>query len=103
VKLVANIAVNLIAFVALLDFVNATLVWFGDRVGMDDPKLTFQVHNIQSLPEMMTTTTTTTTMMMMMMIATTTTSTTTTMMMLMMITTTTKTMTTTTLSLFLSN
>lgn len=43
VKLVANIAVNLIAFVALLDFVNATLVWFGDRVGMHDPKLTFQL------------------------------------------------------------
>ena len=43
VKLVANIAVNLIAFVALLDFVNATLTWFGDRVGMHDPKLTFQV------------------------------------------------------------
>jgi pyrimidine nucleoside transport protein len=49
VKLVANIAVNLIAFVALLDFVNATLVWFGDRVGMDDPKLTFQVHNIENI------------------------------------------------------
>ncbi|KAK7087825.1 solute carrier family 28 member 3-like [Littorina saxatilis] len=43
VKLVANIAVNLIAFIALLDFVNATLVWFGDRVGMHDPKLTFQL------------------------------------------------------------
>ena len=44
IKLVANITVNLIAFVALLDFVNATLVWLGDRVGMDDPKLTFQVN-----------------------------------------------------------
>ncbi|XP_076437352.1 putative transporter HI_0519 [Babylonia areolata] len=43
VKLVANIAVNLIAFVALLDFVNSTLIWFGERVGMHDPKLTFQL------------------------------------------------------------
>ncbi|KAL8560386.1 hypothetical protein ACOMHN_006117 [Nucella lapillus] len=43
IKLVANIAVNLIAFVALLDFVNATLVWLGERVGMYDPKLTFQL------------------------------------------------------------
>ena len=41
IKLVANIAVNLIAFVALLQFVNNTLVWFGDRVGYDG--LTFQV------------------------------------------------------------
>ncbi|KAK0058302.1 solute carrier family 28 member 3 [Biomphalaria pfeifferi] len=40
VKLVANIAVNLIAFVALLHFINATLTWFGDRVGVDN--LTFQ-------------------------------------------------------------
>lgn len=41
IKLVANIAVNLIAFVALLQFVNSTLVWFGDRVGYDD--FTFQL------------------------------------------------------------
>ncbi|CAG5116017.1 unnamed protein product, partial [Candidula unifasciata] len=41
IKLVANIAVNLIAFVALLQFVNATLVWLGDRVGYDG--LTFQL------------------------------------------------------------
>uniref|UniRef100_A0A2C9JNV4 Sodium/nucleoside cotransporter n=1 Tax=Biomphalaria glabrata TaxID=6526 RepID=A0A2C9JNV4_BIOGL len=40
VKLVANIGVNLIAFVALLHFINATLTWFGDRVGVDN--LTFQ-------------------------------------------------------------
>ncbi|KAH9523621.1 hypothetical protein Btru_040467 [Bulinus truncatus] len=40
VKLVANIAVNLIAFVALLQFINATLTWFGDRVGVDG--FTFQ-------------------------------------------------------------
>ncbi|BFY97092.1 hypothetical protein BsWGS_00132 [Bradybaena similaris] len=38
ISLVANIAVNLIAFVALLDFVNATLVWLGDRVGYDGLK-----------------------------------------------------------------
>ncbi|GFR79606.1 solute carrier family 28 member 3-like [Elysia marginata] len=41
IKLVANIAVNLIAFVALLQFVNSTLVWFGDRVGYED--FTFQL------------------------------------------------------------
>ncbi|CAL1538783.1 unnamed protein product [Lymnaea stagnalis] len=40
IKLVANIAVNLIAFVALLQFVNATLTWLGDRVGQEG--LTFQ-------------------------------------------------------------
>nr|KAG5700918.1 hypothetical protein BaRGS_034203 [Batillaria attramentaria] len=43
IALVANIAVNLIAFVALLDGINATLIWFGERVGMHDPKLTFQL------------------------------------------------------------
>lgn len=43
IKLVANIAVNLIAFVALLDGLNAGLVWFGERVGLHDPKLTFQL------------------------------------------------------------
>ncbi|RUS85361.1 hypothetical protein EGW08_006904, partial [Elysia chlorotica] len=41
IKLVANIAVNLIAFVALLQFINATLVWFGDRVGYE--AFTFQL------------------------------------------------------------
>ncbi|XP_059153027.1 solute carrier family 28 member 3-like [Physella acuta] len=41
VKVVANIAVNLIAFVALLHFVNASLTWFGDRVGVEN--LTFQL------------------------------------------------------------
>ncbi|KAK7108522.1 solute carrier family 28 member 3-like [Littorina saxatilis] len=43
VKLVANIAVNLIAFIALLDSVNAILVWSGERVGLHDPQLTFQL------------------------------------------------------------
>ncbi|XP_013390240.1 solute carrier family 28 member 3 [Lingula anatina] len=41
VKLVANIAVNLIAFLALLDFVNGTLTWMGNRVGLE--KLTVQI------------------------------------------------------------
>ncbi|CAH1792459.1 unnamed protein product [Owenia fusiformis] len=46
VKLVANIAANLIAFIALLAFVNATLTWLGHRVGLekpDYPELTFQL------------------------------------------------------------
>jgi len=38
--LVANIAANLIAFIALLQFINATLTWFGQRVGIQ--QLTFQ-------------------------------------------------------------
>lgn len=45
IKLVANVAVNLIAFVSLLGFVNATLRWFGERAGMKPPGheyLTFQ-------------------------------------------------------------
>jgi len=41
IPLVANIAVNLIAFIALLYFVNATLTWFGQRVGIEE--LTYQV------------------------------------------------------------
>ncbi|KAL3832121.1 hypothetical protein ACJMK2_024009 [Sinanodonta woodiana] len=36
VKLVSAIAVNVLAFLALLDFVNATLIWFGDRVGLEN-------------------------------------------------------------------
>lgn len=35
IKLVANIAVNLIAFLSILEFINATLVWCGDRVGVE--------------------------------------------------------------------
>ncbi|XP_021374213.1 solute carrier family 28 member 3-like isoform X1 [Mizuhopecten yessoensis] len=44
IKLVANVAVNLIAFVSLLEFANATLKWFGNRVGMEKPndELTFE-------------------------------------------------------------
>ena len=41
VSLVANIAANVIDFIALLQFVNATLTWFGERVGIQ--QLTFQV------------------------------------------------------------
>ncbi|XP_064613726.1 solute carrier family 28 member 3-like [Liolophura sinensis] len=42
IGLVANIAANLIAFIAILAFVNATLKWFGHRIGMYNPELTFE-------------------------------------------------------------
>ncbi|XP_069110966.1 uncharacterized transporter HI_0519-like [Argopecten irradians] len=45
VKLIGNIAANLIAFIAVLEFINATLDWFGSRVGLEEPdfeKLSFQ-------------------------------------------------------------
>ncbi|XP_041367546.1 solute carrier family 28 member 3-like [Gigantopelta aegis] len=35
IKLVANVAVNVMAFLAILAFVNGTLTWFGDRVGIE--------------------------------------------------------------------
>jgi len=35
ISLVANIAANSIAFVAILHFINATLTWFGQRAGVD--------------------------------------------------------------------
>ena len=38
IPLVANIIANLIAFLALLEFVNATLTWFGHRVGIREPE-----------------------------------------------------------------
>lgn len=41
VKVVANIAANLIAFLAVLDFINAALSWLGELV--DIQGLTFQV------------------------------------------------------------
>jgi len=41
IGLVANILVTVIAFVAILHFVNATLTWFGQRVGIEE--LTYQV------------------------------------------------------------
>ncbi|KAM8893209.1 sodium/nucleoside cotransporter 1, partial [Spinachia spinachia] len=41
IGLVANIAANLIAFLAILKFINASLSWFGGMVGY--PSITFQV------------------------------------------------------------
>ena len=41
IPIVASIAANLIGFVALLGFINATLVWLGERVGVEE--LSFQV------------------------------------------------------------
>lgn len=46
IPLIASIAVNLIAFIAILEFINVTLEWFGQRNGLEPPyiddKLTFQ-------------------------------------------------------------
>ena len=41
VKLIANVVVNLVAFVAILAFLDATLSYFGGRVG--HPELSFGV------------------------------------------------------------
>ena len=41
IPLIAHILVTVIAFVALLYFINATLTWFGQRVGIEE--LTYQV------------------------------------------------------------
>ncbi|XP_067871495.1 sodium/nucleoside cotransporter 1 [Heterodontus francisci] len=41
IGLIANIAVNLLAFLAILEFLNAALSWFGGMV--DYPELSFQV------------------------------------------------------------
>jgi len=41
ISLVANIAANLIAFWALIRFVNGALTWFGQRVGIQ--QFTYQV------------------------------------------------------------
>uniref|UniRef100_A0A671XRD1 Solute carrier family 28 member 1 n=1 Tax=Sparus aurata TaxID=8175 RepID=A0A671XRD1_SPAAU len=43
IGLVANIAANLIAFLAILGFINAALSWFGSMVGY--PEVTFQVRS----------------------------------------------------------
>lgn len=40
IKVVGAIAVNVLAFLSLLAFLNATLTWFGDRIGVDG--LTFE-------------------------------------------------------------
>ena len=41
VALAATIGANMIAFIALQEFVNTTLTWFGQRIGIAE--LTFQV------------------------------------------------------------
>lgn len=50
IKLVANVAANLVAFIALVEFLNQTLIWFGNRAGMEKPdkELTFQVKHIKN-------------------------------------------------------
>ena len=46
IKQIANIAVNLIAFIALLELLNSLLAWLGDRVAWNDPQLSFEVGNV---------------------------------------------------------
>jgi len=41
ISLVADVCANMIASVAILHFINATLTWFGQRVGVE--KLTYEV------------------------------------------------------------
>lgn len=43
-KIVGAIAANLIAFMSMLAFINATLAWFGDRAGVEN--LTFELYII---------------------------------------------------------
>ena len=45
ISLIAIFAVNLIAFIALIEFLNQTLIWIGNRVGFEKPgdEITFQV------------------------------------------------------------
>lgn len=43
IGLVANIAANLIGFLAILDFINAALRWLGGMVG--HPEITFEVQD----------------------------------------------------------
>lgn len=49
IPLVANIAVNLIAFLALLAFFNAVLSWLGNM--FDYPQLSFEVLSYQLLAQ----------------------------------------------------
>jgi pyrimidine nucleoside transport protein len=47
ISIVAYILASVIAFFSLLEFLNATLQWFGDRVGLsppDYPPLSFEVN-----------------------------------------------------------
>ena len=46
ISVVANVAANFIAFIAILHFVNATLTWFGHRVGVE--KLTYEVTQLSA-------------------------------------------------------
>ena len=41
IKVLGSIGVNVLAFLSLLAFLNATLTWFGDRIGIEE--LTFEV------------------------------------------------------------
>lgn len=41
IKLVASIMVNMMAFVSILNLINTTLVWIGERAGV--PGMTFDV------------------------------------------------------------
>lgn len=47
VKLVANVVVNLVAFVAILAFIDATLSYFGSRVG--HPEVSFDASILEQL------------------------------------------------------
>jgi len=42
ISLIANIGVNLIAFIAILEFINKTLTWLGDRLETE-AEITFPV------------------------------------------------------------
>ena len=44
IKLVTFIIVNLLVFTSLIDFLDNTFAWFGERVGMDN--LTFEVSTL---------------------------------------------------------
>ena len=48
IKLVANITVNILAFLAILELVNECLRWMGHRVGLFKPELTFGVRDVVS-------------------------------------------------------
>lgn len=43
ISLIANIIVNLIAFIAILNFINSALTWFGERLDLFEQPVTFEV------------------------------------------------------------
>jgi pyrimidine nucleoside transport protein len=43
IKLVADIGLTITAFIALLQFVNATLTWFGQRAGLEPPEYEYRL------------------------------------------------------------